>query len=50
MLGGGLASVYHVPDTWQTYASLKPVLDRRFDDWRGAGLPEFKCEVQHLFL
>jgi hypothetical protein len=30
-------SLYHVPDTWHTYEVLKPVLDRRFSQWRANG-------------
>ena len=30
----GLASEYHVADTWTNYEKLKPVLDRRLANWR----------------
>ena len=33
-LAGGLPGVYHVPDTWETFDRLKPVLDRRLAEWR----------------
>jgi len=26
-------SLYHVPDTWDTFDALKPVFDRRFKEW-----------------
>lgn len=34
VLGGGLASLYHVADTWENYDRLAPCLDQRLDDWR----------------
>ena len=37
MAGGSLPSLYHVPDTWETYDKLRPVLDRRLAEWRGHG-------------
>jgi hypothetical protein len=30
----GLASEYHVADTWSNFEKLKPILDRRFANWR----------------
>ena len=30
----GLASLYHVPDTWQTYDLLAPVISKRYEDWK----------------
>lgn len=27
-------SLYHVPDTWETYDRLAPVIQRRFEQWR----------------
>jgi len=30
----GLPSEYHVADTWTNFEKLKPVLDRRFANWR----------------
>ena len=30
----GLASDYHVADTWTNFEKLRPVLDRRFANWR----------------
>jgi hypothetical protein len=33
-LAGGLASTYHVPDTWESYDRLCPVIDRRYAEWR----------------
>ncbi|MEW5835844.1 MAG: hypothetical protein AB1832_12330, partial [Pseudomonadota bacterium] len=37
VLGAGLPSLYHVPDTWQSFDTLKPVLDSRFANWLSAG-------------
>lgn len=34
LLGTGLPTVYHVPDTWDSFDVLKPVLDRRLEEWR----------------
>jgi hypothetical protein len=33
-LAKGLASEYHVADTWTNFEKLKPVLDRRLANWR----------------
>lgn len=33
-LGSGLPTLYHVPDTWETYERLKPLLDQRLMEWR----------------
>lgn len=32
----GLPSQYHVPDTWQTFDRISPVLDQRLREWRDA--------------
>jgi len=29
-----LPSTYHVPDTWDTYDRLEPIIDARFQEWR----------------
>lgn len=34
VLGGPFPTLYHVPDTWEGFDALRPVLDRRFDEWR----------------
>jgi tripartite-type tricarboxylate transporter receptor subunit TctC len=34
MLCDGLATAYHVRDTWQNFDKLKPRLDRRLAEWR----------------
>jgi hypothetical protein len=34
ILGGDLPSLYHVPDTWQTFDKFAPVIARRFSEWR----------------
>ncbi len=33
-VGRGLPSLYHVPDTWETYDAMSPVIARRFRDWK----------------
>jgi hypothetical protein len=33
-LGKRLPSLYHVPDSWDSYSKLAPVLDRRIAEWR----------------
>lgn len=33
-LAADVATLYHVPDTWESYDRLKAVLDRRFKEWR----------------
>ena len=37
VLGTEFPSLYHVPDTWQSFDRLKPTLDSRFSDWLAAG-------------
>ena len=34
LLVKGLPSQYHVQDTWANFDKLRPVLDKRFEDWR----------------
>lgn len=34
VLAYNLPSAYHVADTWENYAVLKEVLDKRFADWK----------------
>jgi len=34
LLAEDLPSQYHVQDTWTNFDKLRPVLDKRFDDWR----------------
>jgi hypothetical protein len=31
---GTLPTLYHVPDSWETYEAIKPALDARFTAWR----------------
>ncbi len=38
-LGAGLPSLYHVAPTWQNYAKLEPVIDRRYREWVASGRP-----------
>lgn len=33
-LAAGLPGLYHVADTWAAYDTLKPVIDRRYGEWR----------------
>jgi hypothetical protein len=33
-LGAGLPELYYVKDSWENFDRLKPVLDRRFDEWK----------------
>ncbi len=33
-LGQGLLSFYHVPDSWESYDRLAPVITRVFEEWR----------------
>jgi hypothetical protein len=37
VLGRGLPSLYHVPDTWQNFDRIKAVLDARFTRWLAGG-------------
>lgn len=40
-LAKGLATEYHVEDSWTSYDKLKPVLDRRLANWRrGRAMPQ----------
>lgn len=34
VLGTDLPSLYHVPDTWDSFDRLRPVMDLRFVEWR----------------
>ena len=34
LLAAGLPSLYHVPDTWESYERLKTRIDERYDEWR----------------
>ncbi|MDQ6873072.1 MAG: hypothetical protein M3037_13880 [Gemmatimonadota bacterium] len=38
-LGAGLPSLYHVAPTWENYAKLEPVMDRRYREWVASGRP-----------
>lgn len=35
-LGDQLPSLYHVVDSWESYDKLRPILDRRLNEWRRA--------------
>ncbi len=41
-LANGLPSTYHVADTWDNYDKLKPVLEKRFEEWNQNKTPEEK--------
>ena len=34
IFGEGLASLYHVPDTWESFDRLAPVLSKQFEYWK----------------
>jgi hypothetical protein len=34
VVGRGVETLYHVPDTWETFERLAPILDERFEQWR----------------
>ena len=36
ILGTGLPSLYHVEDSWANFDAVRPILDKRFKDWRRA--------------
>jgi hypothetical protein len=33
-VGANLPSIYHVPDTWETFDRLRPIFDQRLSAWR----------------
>ena len=35
VLSGELPSLYHVPDTWESFDKLSPLIDKRYKDWKG---------------
>lgn len=44
VLGPDLASLYHVADTWENFDVLKPVLDRRLEEWRKGRDAKVVCD------
>jgi hypothetical protein len=34
VVGKDLETLYEAPDTWETFDRLRPMLDRRFDEWK----------------
>lgn len=34
LLSAALPSMYHVPDSWESYDLLKPQIDKRYSAWR----------------
>jgi hypothetical protein len=39
VLGGSLATIYHVMDTWSNYDRLAPVIDNRYSHWKEGNAP-----------
>lgn len=37
-LATNLATLYHVPDTWENFDRLAPIINRRFEDWKAGTL------------
>jgi hypothetical protein len=35
-LGKGLPTIYHVADNWENYNKLKPIINKRFEEWQAA--------------
>lgn len=33
-LGDDLPSLYHVPDSWESYERIAPIISRRFEEWK----------------
>ena len=46
ILGKGMADLYRVPNTWENFDRLRPILDRRFAEWK-AGEP-FSKDATHV--
>jgi hypothetical protein len=34
LLAGDLPTLYHVPDSWETFDKISPVIARRFQEWK----------------
>ena len=34
VLASGLPSFWHVPDTWENYDKLEPVVTKRYEQWK----------------
>jgi hypothetical protein len=47
LLSRGLPSVYHVADTWENYARLRPRLDARFEAWKQRQRPSPRWRFWH---
>lgn len=45
VLANYLSSLFHVPDTWESYDALAPVLHRRFRQWRSQPRPRAKKRI-----
>jgi hypothetical protein len=63
ILGKGVADLYRAPDTWENFDRLRPILGRRFAEWKagelfskdatqvhGANLPGQSSRLRRLFL
>ena len=49
VLASSKPSLYHVPDTWEEFDRLRPVLDARLEEWR-VGLPSLWRRMIALFI
>lgn len=36
-LSSGLPSMYHVEDSWENFSTLKPLLDKAYQEWKSVG-------------
>ena len=48
-LGRPHATLYHVPDTWETYDKLAPIIARRFQNWKKYGTVEEPAKPRWKF-
>jgi hypothetical protein len=39
IVGQGLTSLYHAADSWENFDLLKPLLDKRYEEWKAAPPP-----------
>ncbi len=39
-LAGGLATIYHVEDSWENYEKIEKIISRRYSNWRTHGSVE----------
>lgn len=38
VLGQALDSIYEVEDTWENYDKLRPLIDKKYADWKASGI------------